>query len=167
VHQVVRGVADDGVPYYANDPHLLAWVHAAETSMFLSAYHRYGTVRLSEADADHYVDEMATLALDLGMIDPPRSVAELEATIQRFRPELRLSTEGATARDFVIRGVQRGPLRRSVNWLLVRAAFALMSRWESELLGVAYRPFRNRCFVQPATKVVCRAIRLFVSPPPR
>ena len=51
---------------------------------------------------------MATLAIDLGMIDPPRSVAALEATIQRFRPELRLSAEGATARDFVIRGVQRG-----------------------------------------------------------
>ena len=43
VHQVVRGVADDGVTYYANDPHLLAWVHAAETSMFLTAYRRFGT----------------------------------------------------------------------------------------------------------------------------
>ena len=75
VHQVVRGVADDGVPYYANDPHLLAWVHAAETSMFLTAYRRFGTVRLSDADADRYVAEMATLALDLGMLDPPRSVA--------------------------------------------------------------------------------------------
>ncbi|HEY5009949.1 MAG TPA: oxygenase MpaB family protein, partial [Acidimicrobiales bacterium] len=62
VHQVVRGIADDGVPYYANDPHLLAWVHAAETSMFLAAYRRYGTVRLSDADADRYVTEMATLA---------------------------------------------------------------------------------------------------------
>ncbi len=167
VHQVVRGTADDGVPYYANDPHLLAWVHAAETSMFLSAYRRYGTVRLSDADADRYVSEMATLAIDLGMIDPPRSVAALEATIQRFRPELRLSAEGATARDFVIRGVQRGVLHRSVNWLLVRASFALMSRWELELLGIRHRPLRNRFFVQPATAVLCRALRLFVPPPPR
>ena len=79
---------------------------------------------------------MATLALDLGMIDPPESVAELEATIQRFRPELRLSPDGAMARDFVVRGVQRGPTRRSVNWLLVRSSFALMSPWELELLGV-------------------------------
>jgi uncharacterized protein (DUF2236 family) len=167
VHQVVRGTADDGVAYYANDPHLLAWVHAAETSMFLAAYRRYGTVRLSDADADRYIAEMATLALDLGMVDPPRSVAELEATIQRFRPELRLSAEGATARDFVIRGVQRGPLHRSVNWLLVRASFALMSRWELELLGIRRRPLRNRFFVQPATAVLCRALRLFVPPPPR
>jgi uncharacterized protein (DUF2236 family) len=167
VHQVVRGTADDGVPYYANDPHLLSWVHAAETSMFLAAYRRYGTVRLSDADADRYIAEMATLALDLGMADPPRSVAELEATIKRFRPELRLSAEGATARDFVIRGVQRGPLHRSVNWLLVRASFALMSRWELELLSIRPRPLRNRYFVQPATAVLCRALRLFVPPPPR
>ena len=74
VHQAVRGVADDGAPYFANDPHLLAWVHAAETSMFLNAYRRFGTVRLSDDDADRYVREMAQLALDLGMVDPPRSV---------------------------------------------------------------------------------------------
>jgi uncharacterized protein (DUF2236 family) len=167
VHQVVRGTADDGVPYYANDPHLLAWVHAAETSMFLAAYRRYGTVRLSDADADRYVSEMATLAIDLGMVDPPTSVAALEATIQRFRPELRLSADGATARDFVIRGVQRGPAHRFVNWLLVRASFALMSRWELELLDIRNRPLRNRFFVQPATAVLCRALRLFVPPPSR
>ena len=166
VHQVVRGVADDGVPYFANDPHLLAWVHAAETSMFLTAYRRFGTVTLSGADADRYVNEMARLALDLGMIDPPTSVAGLDATIQRFRPELRLSPDGVTARDFVVRGVQRGVTRRSVNWLLVRCSFALMTPWECDLLGVKRWPIRNRLFIVPATAVLCRVLRIFVPPPP-
>ena len=166
VHQVVRGVADDGVAYFANDPHLLAWVHAAETSMFLTAYRRFGTVKLSDADADRYVSEMANLALDLGMVNPPTSVAELDATIQRFRPELRLSPDGATARDFVVRGVQRGITRRSVNWLLVRCSFALMTPWQSDLLGVKRWPVRNRLFIVPATAVLCRVLRLFVPPPP-
>jgi uncharacterized protein (DUF2236 family) len=166
VHQVVRGVADDGIAYFANDPHLLAWVHAAETSMFLTAYRRFGTVRLSDADADHYVLEMANLALDLGMESPPTSVAELDATILRFRPELRLSPDGATARDFVIRGVQRGSTRRAVNWLLVRCSFALMTPWELELLGVKNRPVRNRLFIFPATALLCRALRLFVPTAP-
>jgi uncharacterized protein (DUF2236 family) len=166
VHQAVRGVADDGVPYFANDPHLLAWVHSAETSMFLNAYRRFGTVRLTDDDADRYVREMAHLALDLGMVDPPTSVAQLEATIQRFRPELRLSADGATARDFVIRGVQRGVTRRSVNWLLVRCSFALMTPWELDLLGVKRRRWRNRLFIVPATALLCRALRLFVPPPP-
>lgn len=165
VHQVVRGVADDGTPYFANDPHLLAWVHAAETSMFLTAYRRYGARRLSDADANRYVREMATLANDLGVVGPPTSVEELEATIQRFRPELRLSPDGAVARDFVVRGVQRGPVRRAVNWLLVRSSFALMAPWEQDLLGVTRWPVRNRLFVQPATALLCRTLRLFVPPP--
>jgi uncharacterized protein (DUF2236 family) len=167
VHQVVRGVADDGAEYFANDPHLLSWVHAAETSMFLAAYRRFGAVRLSDDDADLYVREMAGLALDLGMVNPPTSVAELEAAIQRFRPELRLSADGATARDFVVRGVQRGVMNRSANWLLVRSSFALMAPWQLDLLGVTYRPIRNRWFLQPATTVFCRLLRFFVPPPPR
>jgi uncharacterized protein (DUF2236 family) len=166
VHQVVRGVADDGAPYFANDPHLLAWVHAAETSMFLAAYRRFGAVRLSDDDADRYVREMAGLALDLGMVNPPTSVAELDAAIQRFRPELRLSADGATARDFIVRGVQRGVMNRSANWLLVRSSFALMAPWQLDLLGVAYRPVRNRWLIQPATAVFCRLLRFFVPPPP-
>lgn len=166
VHQVVRGVADDGAPYFANDPHLLAWVHAAETSMFLAAYRRFGAVHLSDDDADRYVREMAALALDLGMVNPPTSVAELDAAVQRFRPELRLSADGATARDFIVRGVQRGVMNRSANWLLVRSSFALMAPWQLVLLGVANRPVRNRWFIQPATAVFCRLLRFFVSPPP-
>jgi uncharacterized protein (DUF2236 family) len=166
VHQAVRGVADDGVAYYANDPHLLAWVHAAETSMFLSAYRRYGARRLREDEGDAYVEEMSHLARDLGMVDPPTSVAQLEATIQRFRPELRLSPDGAVARDFVVRGVQRGLVQRSANWLLVRSSFALMAPWQLDLLGVRRRPVANRLFIQPATALLCRLLRLFVPPPP-
>ena len=167
VHQVVRGVADDGVTYFANDPHLLAWVHAAETSMFLSAYRHFGKLTLSDAEADRYVYEMATLARDLGILDPPTSVGQLNATIDGFRPELRLSPDGAVARDFVIRGVVQGPLQRSANWLLVRSSFALLTPWELELLDVAPRRLRDRLVVRPLTSALCRALRLFVPPPPR
>lgn len=167
VHQVVRGFADDGQPYDANDPHLLAWVHAAETSMFLRAYRRFGQHTLTDAQANAYVREMAALARDLGMVDPPQSVAQLDAAILRFRPELRLSVDGATARDFVARGVVKGPTQRLVYWLLVQSSFALMEPWTVELLGVRARPLRNRLFVQPVTWVLCRLIRLFVPPPPR
>ncbi len=167
VHQSVRGVADDGVAYYANDPHLLAWVHAAETSMFLAGYRRYGRLSLSDAEADAYVNEMATLARDLGVSDPPRSVAELNATLQRFRSELRLSDDGVLARDFVARGVVQGWRQRAPYWLFVRGAFALLSPWERDLLGVAHRPWRTRLFVQPATLVLCRLLRQFVPPTER
>jgi uncharacterized protein (DUF2236 family) len=167
VHQVVRGVADDGEPYYANDPHLLAWVHAAESSMFLRAYRRFGQVTLSDTQADAYVREMANLARDLGMIDPPETVAQLDAEILRFRRELRLSAAGVTARDFVARGVVRGATQRLVYWLLVQSSFALMDPWMVELLGYRVRANRDRFVIRPVTRLLCHAIRLFVPPPPR
>src|SRR3954447_21270527 len=34
VHDRVRGVAPDGRPYAASDPHLLKWVHVAEVDSF-------------------------------------------------------------------------------------------------------------------------------------
>ncbi|MEI6743261.1 MAG: oxygenase MpaB family protein, partial [bacterium] len=37
VHERVTGVASDGRPYSANDPHLLLWVHVAEVDSFLAA----------------------------------------------------------------------------------------------------------------------------------
>ena len=36
VHDRVVGVTVDGVPYAANDPHLLKWVHVAELDSFLT-----------------------------------------------------------------------------------------------------------------------------------
>ena len=42
VHDRVTGVAPDGRPYSANDPHLLRWVHVCEVDSFLVAYRRYG-----------------------------------------------------------------------------------------------------------------------------
>lgn len=167
VHQPVRGIADDGVAYYANDPHLLAWVHAAELSMFLTSYRRFGKLHLSDLDADRYVLEMASLARDFDIADPPTSVAELEATIDRFRPELRLSSDGAAARDFVARGLVKGPRQRLAYWLLVQSSFDLLTPWEHELLGVSTKTRLNNFFIRPATLTLCRAIRHFVPPTTR
>ncbi len=166
VHQGVRGTADDGAKYFANDPHLLAWVHAAETSMFLGAYCRYGRQRLSAAQADQYVGEMANLARDLGMVSPPETVAELNAVILAFREELRLSAQGAEARDFVARGVVRGVLQKTIYWLLVRSSYALMTPWQRQLLGVQQSALRRQVMIQPAAKVLGWTMRLFVPPPP-
>src|SRR4051812_4446781 len=42
IHRRVRGVSATGVPYRADDPALLAWVHATEVDSFWRAYRRYG-----------------------------------------------------------------------------------------------------------------------------
>jgi uncharacterized protein (DUF2236 family) len=166
VHEYVHGIADDGEPYDANDPHLLLWVHCAEIYMFLNGYRRFGSQRLSDYEADHYVKEMAPLARTLGVLDPPETVAELNASLLGFRGELRLSADGATARDFIAYGVTRSHAQRAVYRLVVLSAWSLLPPYAQELLGVRQRGWRDRLFVRPATRVLCRAMRFAVPPPP-
>ncbi len=141
-HERVTGTADDGSPYAANDPHLLAWVHDAGTYAFLASYRRYGPRPLSPADADRYVDEMAQLAVDLGADTPPHSWLELTAQLTAFRPELRLSPAGVEARDFLRAGVSSGTFAPVVYRLIVSSALDLLPPWALQLLGA--RPASRR-----------------------
>jgi len=167
VHTYVNGVADDGVAYDANDPHLLLWVHCAEISMFLAGYQRYGKDRLSRAEADQYVEEMVPLARDLGVENPPTTVKELNDTLASFRPELRLSADGALARDFLAHDVLKTRTQRAIYHLLVLSAWRLLDPYSRQLLGVRVSWLKDRFFVRPATAVLVRVIHFAVPPPPR
>ena len=83
VHRRVRGVAPDGTPYEASDPHLLDWVHIAEVDSFLLAHQRYGAAPLDQAGRDGYVADAARVAEALGVPDPPRTEEQLQ---QRTAP---------------------------------------------------------------------------------
>ena len=167
VHEAVRGVADDGEAYYANDPHLLAWVHACEASMFLAAYQQYGRVRLSDKEADAYVREMSRLARDLGAEDPPTTTAELWAQLEAFRPELRLSADGEEARTFVADGFVQGWNQKQAHRLFVRSSYGLMPEWARDQLGVATSPLARVALITPASHVLCGFVRRFVPPTQR
>jgi len=74
VHNTVAGVTADGSLYSANDPGLLGYVHATLVDSALRAASVYGP-RLSSAEQDRYVSEMACVAEMLGVDDPPRSAS--------------------------------------------------------------------------------------------
>jgi uncharacterized protein (DUF2236 family) len=167
VHQAVRGVADDGETYFANDPHLLAWVHACEVSMFLRGYQNFGALTLSTDDADTYVNEMSNLARDLGAENPPTSVQELDDRLESYRPELRLSADALTARDFVTHGYMDTSAQRAVYRLLVDSALDLLTPWARELLQMPNKPVRGRLFIRPATHAVCWTMHQLIPPPTR
>jgi uncharacterized protein (DUF2236 family) len=167
VHEAVRGVADDGETYFANDPHLLAWVHACEVSMFLRGYQNFGASRLTNADADAYVKEMSNLARDLGAENPPTSVRELDDRLESYRPELRLSIDAAAARDFVTHGYMDTAAQRAVYRVLVDSALDLLTPWAREMLQIPSTPVRSRLFTRPATRAVCWTIRQLIPPPTR
>ena len=166
VHEAVRGVADDGAAYYANDPHLLAWVHACETSMFLAGYQAYGRERLSDADADAYVAEMSQLARDLGAENPPSTVEDLWAQIDSFRPELRLSADGEAARRFVADGFVTGAHQKMAHRLFVQSSYGLMPEWARQQLGVSSRAWRTPA-EKLASHAMCGFVRRFVAPTER
>jgi len=167
VHRQVAGTASDGQAYSASDPRLIAWVHAAEVRSFLNAALAYGPSPLSPAEQDRYVDEMARVALALGAVDVPRSVAGLEAYFDAVRPELRLTPEARTARNFVLRGVGRWPHEITTYGLLVAAAQGVLPPWARRQLHLAQIPAGDRLAVRPATRAFSSALRWVAAPPGR
>ncbi len=100
IHERIRGTTVEGVPYHAADPHLLGWVHAAETDSFLRAHERFGARPLDAAGYDAYVADTARVAAALGgerpTMRPPRAL--------RAPDGLPARTEG------LVRGPGRRPL---------------------------------------------------------
>ena len=80
IHERVKGVDHvTGLPYSANDPELLLWVHCAQIDAFMAAYKAYGP-GLTNEEADGYVSEMARLGEMFGIAgdDLPRTAPDLE-----------------------------------------------------------------------------------------
>ena len=72
--------------YAGNDPDLLLWIHAVEVDSFLLAYRTYAG-RVTTADADRYVAEMARVAemVELPPGRAPQSEGELRDYLRSVR----------------------------------------------------------------------------------
>jgi uncharacterized protein (DUF2236 family) len=166
VHEGVVGFTDERVPYAANDPHLLEWVHIAEVTMFLAAARAYGPTTVTSALADQYVAEMAIVARDLGIPGPPMTEVELDARLEGFRSELRMTDAGRAARNFVLRGVARSPQDRVTYATIVAAGVGVLPGWARRDLEIPALPLVDTFVVRPAVTVAATALR-FVLPGPR
>ncbi len=102
VHAHVVGVADDGRPYAANDPHLLRWVHLAELDSFLVAHDHYGTDPLRGPDRDEYVAQSGVIARALGVPAPPVTERGLRDQLRSFRPELQSTPAARDAARYLL-----------------------------------------------------------------
>ncbi|MFM8448145.1 MAG: oxygenase MpaB family protein, partial [Candidatus Nanopelagicaceae bacterium] len=69
--------------YAAKQSEYLMWVHCAFTDGFLKTYELLGYK--FKTSPDQYVKEWAESAVPLGLLDAPRSVAQLEAKLEEFR----------------------------------------------------------------------------------
>ena len=88
IHARVRGIAPDGQPYAADDPHLLTFIHIAEVYCFAMAYDALVSP-LSGAQRDLYVAEMSRVPLALGAQNVPHDWTGLLASLETYRSELR------------------------------------------------------------------------------
>ncbi len=165
VHATVKGVAPDGRPYSADDPALITWVHAAEMHCFLTSAVIYGPRPLSPEEQDRYLDEMARVALGLGAVEVPRSRAELDRYFAAVRPELALTPEARTARNFVRRGVGRWPHEITTYAILVAAAQGVLPPWARQQLRMPAVPAADRLAVRPAARALGAALRWVVTAP--
>jgi uncharacterized protein (DUF2236 family) len=166
IHDRVTGTTPDGRPYTAADPHLLAWVHAAEVDSFLLAHTVYGARPLDAAGRDLYLAQTAEVAVRMGVIDPPTTEAELAQTLANFRPELHGTGAARDAVAFLIREPELPLAARPPYAMLMAAAISLMPRWTRKPLGLPSYPVVERTVARGLGTAATRTIRWALTPPP-
>ena len=161
LHRRVQGTyVVDGrdVPYSAGDPDLLRWVHVAFTDSFLATHEVWG--RPIPGGADAYVREWAIAGELVGVIDPPRSVAELREQITGFAPVLR--GDHSTARTVAF--IRDAPLplpARPPYAVLFAGAVATLPPEHRALLGLPTIPLT---VARPAVGALLGALQLALGP---
>jgi uncharacterized protein (DUF2236 family) len=88
MHDRVTGVTPEGVPYRANDPELITWVHVTAVYGFLQAYLRFVDPSVSLEEQDRYYRQSIIAARQYGAEWAPSSVAEVEDYFESVRPRL-------------------------------------------------------------------------------
>lgn len=129
VHEYVHGALEDGTPYRASDPQLLAWVHVCETIGFLDAWIAYGEPGMSPADQDTYVQQAGLVARALGADPVPETRAEAEALIKEFMPELRADSRTHAVAGMVLSQPSPSLAASPAQHLLMQAAVDLLPDW--------------------------------------
>lgn len=167
VHTTVVGTTPDGQPYEANDPHLMLWVHNALVDSFLRTFQRYGASRLTDAEADRYVAEMAVLADHLGCDPAPTSVAGLRQYFEDISDELGAGSQAREAARWLL--VPPLPLSvRPAYAVIAAAAIGLLPGWVRRQLWLPLAPGTDPVVVRPATTALLRTLDWVMAghPPP-
>ncbi|MBC7308561.1 MAG: DUF2236 domain-containing protein [Tetrasphaera sp.] len=165
MHDQVVGIAPDGRPYAASDPHLLGWVHVAEIETFLTCYQTYSPTPLTSSEADSYVAQTAHVAELLGVVDPPLAVSDLEAAIDAYRPELELTPAARRAADFLLHDPPvAGPETLGYR-LLASAAVRTLAPWARTMLDIRTAPVPDALIRRVLNKPAVSAVRWLLNDP--
>jgi uncharacterized protein (DUF2236 family) len=164
IHTRIRGVAPDGRPYSASDPHLLKWVHLVEVDSFLRAYQRYGAEPLDAAECDGYVTDTSRVAEALGVVAPPVTLRELREQLVGYRPELAGTPEARSAARFMLLNPPVPLVFRPAYPALAAAAVGLLPVWARLPLWLPYLPVTEAVAGRAAGELLTRTIRWAMAP---
>ncbi|MGZ5390877.1 MAG: oxygenase MpaB family protein [Mycobacterium sp.] len=159
IHRRVSGVAPDGRPYAAGDPHLLEWVHIAEVDSFLLAHQLYGAHPLDQSGRDGYVADTARVAAALGVVDPPRTERDLTERIEAFRPELTSTQSAREAARYLLLTPPLPVVARAPYGLLAATSVAMLPAWARMPLRLPYVPPVEATLIRLSGRVVVGGIR--------
>ena len=138
IHVHVRGVdPETGLPYAAEDPALLLWVHAGMVDSIVTVVQRYGRT-LDPADADRYVAEMVRFAELVGVPaeDVPSTVQGMRDYIESVG--LRRATPAAKdAMSVVMDPPGLDADSRDLWHDLAQVAVGTLPDWAREMYGFA------------------------------
>jgi uncharacterized protein (DUF2236 family) len=138
IHQAISGVTPDGQAYRADDPLLLAWVHATASFGFLEAYNAY-VRRLGPEVCDRYFAEGMTSARMYGAEGTPASQAEMGRLFEKMAGALEPSPVLLEFIDIMERtSVLPAPFDR-MQGMLVKAAVGILPTMVQEQLGLKER----------------------------
>ncbi|GAB3540357.1 oxygenase MpaB family protein [Noviherbaspirillum agri] len=125
MHAHVHGVTPDGIPYRADDPELLTWVHATAGYGFLHAYSTY--VRsLSDVERNRFFAEGATSSRLYGATGAPGSERALDELLMSMEDKLQASPIIFEFLDIVGRLPLLPPPLAPVQRWLVEAAINIL-----------------------------------------
>ena len=141
VHRHVRGTdPETGLPYAAEDPELLLWVHAALVESIATIVQRYGR-GLDPADADRYVAEMVPFAEIVGV--PREMVPTSVDALNEWMRSVELVQITQAARDAIAVVLDPPGLDSDTRELwhdLSKVAIGSLPDWASEAYGLATPP---------------------------
>jgi uncharacterized protein (DUF2236 family) len=141
IHTHVRGVdPETGLPYTAEDPDLLLWVHAGMVDSIVEVVRRYGRP-IDPADLDRYVTEMVTFAEIVGVPrgQAPTTAKALRAYIESV--DLRQATPAAKeAIAIVLDPPDLDEEMRELWHDLGQVAIGTLPGWAREMYGFAAPP---------------------------
>lgn len=164
VHGGVRGTLPDGTPYSAEDPALLAWVHAAEARSFLAAYLRYRDPSFPAARQDRYFQEMAVLARRLGAGDVPETRAGIETYLLAMRGALAVDMRTREVAGLLLGRRSTSPASRPLHGVLLEAGVDLLPGWARAMHG-RDTPIARRLAVRTGAAGAGAVLRWALRPP--